>query len=129
MSHRVRLAVAWTCLILTLCLIPARFLPPEEFPDKVTHLDKIVHASLFAIFGLLWIRASRSSRFTIAVLVGGVALAAVTELGQALPIVSRDADLLDFLADLFGLVVGVTWARRRKVGIEEAKRDSTTVGV
>ncbi|MHC5537031.1 VanZ family protein [Singulisphaera rosea] len=129
MSRRVRLAVAWTCVILALCLIPARFLPPEEFPDRVSHFDKIVHASLFGIFGLLWIRASRTSKLTAGVLVGGLALAAVTELGQALPIVSRDADLLDFLADLFGLVVGVAWARWRGAGAEVAKPDSTPVGV
>jgi VanZ family protein len=43
---------------------------------------------------------------------GGVALAVITELVQALPIVNRDASVGDVIADLIGLLIGLAVAAR-----------------
>ena len=112
------LAIGWTLLILVLCWTPPRHLPASETAPsffKFAHADKVIHAAIFAGFAILWRRATSPSS-AVVIAVSGVALAVITELGQATPIVGRDADLWDAVADGTGVAVGLTaaaWLFRR----------------
>ncbi len=107
------LATVWTLLILVGCWLPARALPREEtgVGFELPHQDKMVHATMFAGFGFLWMRAGRSTGRMRWVLGAGLVLAVVTELGQAIPFVNRDPGVLDGVADSVGLVLGVLGSR------------------
>jgi VanZ family protein len=110
MPPRSRLAWAWTVVILALCWIPRAYLGSVEHSPKpffVPNFDKVVHLGIFAVFAFLWMRVGSSSRRGWWVLLAGVALAVVSELGQDLPIVNRDANLADGLADTLGVIVGL----------------------
>src|SRR5206468_11906973 len=117
------LALAWTVLLGALWLVPGRWLRDESklLGVGVSHLDKVGHCGLFAVFGLLWARAGRGPRRGAWIVAGGVALAVLTEVGQGLPIVARDPDVLDALADVAGLLPGVAAARR--VGASDDRPD------
>jgi VanZ family protein len=116
-------AFAWTFLILVACWTPGRYLHGPESEEgsgfEVPHLDKLIHGTLFAVFGFLWMHAGAiDGRRAASVLVAGLVLAALTEAGQALPIVDRDAGLGDGAADAVGLLLAVggvwAWERRRR---------------
>jgi VanZ family protein len=108
MARRALPAWTWTVLLLALCLLP-RYMTPEARPSAlaVAHLDKLVHAVLFFAFGLLWTRAVAPARQARTIFVAGVLLAVGTELAQGSSLVDRDPDVLDALADVVGLVVGI----------------------
>jgi VanZ family protein len=109
-ARRAWLAWGWTALILVLCWTPGRWLPvhePGTGGGPAIQKDKLVHFTMFAVFGTLWMRAVRTSRGAGTLLVSGLAFAAVTELGQDLPFIGRDGDVYDALADSTGLVVAV----------------------
>ena len=113
---RVWAAVAWTVAILVACWMPEGRLPvPEEGPAgwRIPHKDKAIHLGLFAVFGVLWMRAATGPRRAAWIVIGGLVLAVVSELGQGVPAVSRDPDVFDALADAAGLVLGV-WAVGRR---------------
>ena len=105
---RTRIAWLWTSLICAACWTPKRLMPEEDktsIPFLVPNFDKLVHFSLFAGFAFFWLFAGRiRPRW---VVVTGVALTALTEIGQLLPIVNRDATWPDAGADLLGLVGGL----------------------
>ena len=118
MTPRALLASCWTLVILALCWLPRSMMPANEGaarPFFIPHFDKLIHAGIFAIFGLLWMRVGDSPRRGRWVLGAGIALAALSELGQELPIVNRDAGLADGLADGLGVVAGI-------LGYEVARR-------
>ena len=89
-------------------------------------IDKLIHFSMFAVFGLLWMRVGSAGGRRGKVLAGGIILAVVTELGQLIPVLGRDAGLLDALADTGGLIAGIVaagwmaqkWARRSREDAE-----------
>jgi hypothetical protein len=110
-SIRVGAAVGWTILILLLCFMPLDWLGPDVaeegfFRVPVPSPDKLVHVTLFAGFAALWTVAAWPRRALAAVVVAGLLLAAGTELVQAAPVVARDGNLPDLLADALGVVVG-----------------------
>ena len=111
MSRDRRKHFAWfgTVLIVALCLWPKNLLPTSETSSKnPPHADKVVHLAMFAVFGLLWMRVHPSSRSTaMFVFLAGVGLAIGTEVAQGLPLIARDPDPLDALADVVGTVVGI----------------------
>ncbi len=107
-------AVIWTALLITLCLLPRGMTPERDSGGpalKIPHLDKVAHAGLFGGFGLFWTRAAASTTRLRTIFVLGVMLAVGTELAQALPIVARDPDVLDALADVVGLCAGMSVPR------------------
>lgn len=100
--------------ILVACWMPARRMPVEEAAGValVPHLDKALHFAMFALYGCgVMLGGKRSAMLWL-----GVVLAAVSELGQAIPLVGRDASFGDAGADLAGLVSGawLAHARRRR---------------
>jgi hypothetical protein len=115
-------AIAWTALILVACLVPQSWLDgggPPGAPSWLDRLlamspipaDKLVHAGLFGVFGLLWRWAGASWRRT---LVGGLVVGVVSELGQSIPGLDRQSDLSDLLADLAGLALALAICRPRR---------------
>jgi len=110
MTPRALLAAAWTLVILLLCWTPSFVLHNVESGSKpffVPNLDKVVHLGIFAVFAFLWMRVGTAPRRAWKVLFFGVALAAISELGQELPIIHRDAGFADGLADSAGVAVGI----------------------
>lgn len=109
--HYRLLATAWTVGILV-----ALTLPTGSMPDaQTTGLDKVVHAGLFAGFGVLWLRGlcppdaeglAACFRWRGGVFfVGGLLFAVGTEVYQQLLPIRRVADPYDVLADLLGFGV------------------------
>lgn len=110
-SRRLRavIAAAWTALILLGCWLPRNRLRSIEGPEglfRVPQLDKFAHAAMFLGFALFW-RAAASARAWPKIVLAGIALIALTETGQRLPFIQRDADLGDALADALGLSLGL----------------------
>ena len=62
------------------------------------------------ILAILWLRFALPRRPIWAVLLGGFALGALSEIVQLLPIVNRTAELYDLATDCVGVVVGVAIA-------------------
>lgn len=103
-------AITWTALILVGTLLPASWLSGLEEPDgpdlSIPHVDKLAHLVLFGGFGFLWTAVAPRGR-TARVIVGGVALAILTELGQGLPLIGRHTDVNDLVADTIGVFLGI----------------------
>ncbi|MEM6785003.1 MAG: VanZ family protein [Bacteroidota bacterium] len=105
-------AVAWTLLCLALFSIPGQDLPPE-----LLSFDKVAHLGLFAILGVLWMRAV-PRRVWPWVLIGGIVFGIGTELYQGMLPWEREPDPYDALADGIGMGLGVGgwlfWEQRRQ---------------
>ncbi|QEH33757.1 VanZ like family protein [Aquisphaera giovannonii] len=112
MTHRLRVgaAVLWTVVILILCWTPRIYLPAPEHEGSLVHLmhlDKIVHAGIFAVFAVLWLRTSSGRpRDYLLVLLAGAALALLTEAVQNHPFINREGELADGLTDVAGAIAG-----------------------
>jgi VanZ family protein len=94
------LAIAWTVFCLVLFTIPGQDIPPQ-----LLSLDKVAHLGLFAVLGVLSMRAL--PRIWPWVLLGGIAFAVGTELYQGLLPWERIPDPYDALADTLGLALGI----------------------
>jgi VanZ family protein len=102
------LAIAWTVVILVLAL------QPQNTPNWVfrTFSDKLLHAAAFACGGIVWVKTgeilggfSRGRAMIAGSIVSlGVGLA-IELLQRRVP--GRQADVLDFLADVVGLAAAL----------------------
>lgn len=114
-SRRRASALAMSAAIVVACFWPRAAMPRHGHGLGVMPcLDKLVHVALFLAFALAWLRVrpagvARSARGPW-VVVTGVGLAVLTELGQGLTLVGRTTDVLDGLADVAGLLLGVLLA-------------------
>src|SRR5262249_40798949 len=96
---RVLTAALWTLAIMTMCWIPDDLLQEVESDSSlfmIPDLDKVVHWGIFAAFSVLWLRVGLSRSRYLWVAVGGIALAAVTEIVQTLPWIAREGEVSDF---------------------------------
>jgi VanZ family protein len=84
--------------VFLLSSIPRQHLPPDLFP----HSDKVIHFLVYAGIGFLGGRALARPWWAILL---GVVIAATDEQWQRLT--SRQASLEDWLADCFGVMLGV----------------------
>jgi hypothetical protein len=136
MTLRALPAIIWTGLILVFCLVPSSWLGPVGPPGEPSWLDrilgmtpipadKVVHAGIFGVFGLLWRWAGASWRRT---LVGGLVVGVVSELGQSIPGLDRQTDAADLFADLIGLVLAlaICWPRRASTPVPEPEPTAAT---
>jgi hypothetical protein len=101
---------------LALTLLPAVTMPE---PTWVTQVDKIYHMMAFAALILPTALFDRGAvRWMI---IGGLILGAAIEVIQ--PSVGRDADMMDFVADATGLVLGLGlgWVLRRTFGLHHPR--------
>lgn len=98
----------WALLILALTSVPGADLPQASlFPEA----DKVVHFGLYAILGLLSVRAAFGEGSRDAALVRLVAIAigifaALDEVHQRF-IPGRSMDVRDWMADVAGALVGM----------------------
>ena len=88
-------------------------------PNWLTQVDKLYHMMAFA--ALVIPAALFDRRAVRRMVVGGLILGAAIEIIQ--PSVGRDADLMDFLADATGLVLGLGlgWLLRRTFGLHDPR--------
>ena len=103
-------AAIWTVLILLATLLPLPALPVPEDGTGWFNIpsDKIAHASLFAIFAVLWgLAEGHQKLWPIGVATAGVALGGLTEAVQAIPALHRVADWEDLVADGVGVAAGI----------------------
>ncbi len=104
----------WALFILVLCGIPGRDIPHISFLELLS-FDKFVHAGVFFVLILLTVRGSvLQTRFLflsqypivisglLCVLYGGI-----LELLQDAVFEERSADLYDFIANSFGVLIGL----------------------
>lgn len=105
MNWRLILAVGWVLVILGICWLPQHQMPPTDQLPFMPHFDKFVHGIMFLVFGVLWGIALRGRWGRIAL--AGIALAVITELGQAISQIGRTADPIDGAVDIIGLAVGL----------------------
>jgi hypothetical protein len=112
-NYPVGWAIAWTLLLLTLCLAPERVLPGENtFSIKryIPWSDLVVHFTLFTGFAWSWVRTTSARLRWAAVTAAGLALAVGTELAQGLSFIHRDPNIFDALADCTGVAAGLAAA-------------------
>lgn len=111
---RIAMAALWTVVILVLCWMPKPWVEKVEGESpwlQVPDLDKVVHWGIFVVFTLLWLRTGRSRWRYAWVALGGLALAAISEVVQELPFINRDATVGDAVTDVIGVAIGLAVAR------------------
>ncbi len=116
-------AILWVLFIFILCTLPGKDIPHISFLE-ILNFDKFVHAGVFFVLILLTIRGflvqtkffvvQRSAKFIalwICIIYGGL-----LEIMQAKFCEGRSADILDFIANSFGSIVGLlmyNWIERK----------------
>lgn len=107
-------AAAWACLVIGLLLTPGAVVlgVTGGLSAEGSHLDKLVHAVLFGV--LAWLAARSFSaaglpRPRLLALLAAAALGGAIELVQ--PLVARDRDLWDAIANATGAVVATLLQR------------------
>ena len=103
--------VACTLTVLTLA---AFYWPAASLPQVVTVLwDKLVHAGLFFVLTIAWLRTGLETRKAVTLMIG---LIFVTEIGQEILPVARYAELTDAIADVVGITAAlVLWGMAERV--------------
>jgi VanZ family protein len=101
----------WALLILVLCGIPGKDVPHISFLELLS-FDKFVHASIFFILAIFFIRSNKLTKVrfmnkdAVFIAVGlSIAYGGLTEILQATVFTERSADWYDFIADSFGCLV------------------------
>ncbi len=103
-------------------------LPRAPLPPGITGIDKISHLIAYGVLGLLLMRAfTQGKRFTYgksvaSTVIAGGAFAGFDEIHQGW-IPGRSPDVMDFAADLVGLILAVVaiWALNRLRSIERLR--------
>jgi VanZ family protein len=112
MSFRIRpltLAILWTIFIMVLLTIPGKSIPSVS----IFEFDKLIHAGLFFVLTVAWLRAVAGRYVYKAVLVVGAILifSFVSEWFQEVLPIGRTADVFDAVADSIGALIGLaTWS-------------------
>ena len=112
-KFRLTVAVLWTLVILTLCWLPRDIVHEVENDSswfEIPNLDKAVHGGIFLLLSLLWLRVGSSRWRFLWVALAGFVLAVVTEAGQSLALIGRDASVADGVTDCLGTLVGLALA-------------------
>jgi VanZ family protein len=90
----------------TLVIFVGTHLPPESVSLPGENLDKILHVAAYAVWGgLAGVALAPNPRTFMALLAAGLVLGGLDEGSQ--PLMGRDAEVLDLLADLFGVALGL----------------------
>nr|WP_235985498.1 VanZ family protein [Spirosoma utsteinense] len=103
-------AIGWTVAIFIGCSIPG-----DGLPHAFTGKDKLMHVSIFMLFGFLW----RQLGYSVwKVLLAGVAYGLLIEVWQGIMPLNRSFDLYDALADTVGTLIGIglAWGVTKVVG-------------
>lgn len=120
-SH-IKWALLWSALIFILCVMPGEDIPFENLWDMFS-LDKLIHASLFYVLVLLFIRGfSNQNQFiflkrfpVVAALIISIPYGGILEFLQGVFLPDRSADLYDFIANSFGALSSAAVAERKRL--------------
>ncbi len=113
-SYRYILFSAWTLIMLFFLLAPSSMVSKGTgFWSNIPHFDKVVHATIFAIFSFLLINSiriekKRKKAITKTIIIS-ILFAFTTELLQlaSSSITSRSFETMDIIADITGAIIGV----------------------
>jgi len=104
-------SISWFIIILLITFLPA---PGGRTIVLFNHADKLIHLCLFLVFSIFL--ASDARRFfhvssveknvTVIVILTGIITGLLTELVQYYVIAARSGSVLDFIADIIGILVG-----------------------
>lgn len=105
----------WALIILLLCGMPGKDIPHFSWLEALS-FDKWVHAGIFFVLAILGIRGLKlQHKFILQewairiTAVWCISYGGLLELLQAALFEERSADIYDFIANSFGVVIGV-WA-------------------
>lgn len=119
-------AVLWTAGIFVACLWPGKELPCSDIP----FIDKWTHFVLFGVFSVLWLCAypplpAKPGRRLLLITFIAAALGCFVEVLQSgLPVLGRNGDGMDALADAAGGVLGAIGFRAVSTGIFSIKDEA-----
>lgn len=111
MSKYAILPISWAILIAVLCGIPGRDIPHILFLE-VLSFDKFVHAGIFFVLLILWLRVfskknTLNNKIKILLLLAGAGYGIVLELLQGAVFIERSADVYDVFANTFGCILAI----------------------
>lgn len=108
-------AIAWSIVILILCLLPKSDLPDDSW-ISIPHFDKLVHFGLFFVLYLTLRYAAPQS--WIGNILICVAYGCAIEIAQEIAENGRSAEWLDLMADAIGATFAAAFAlivRRKRL--------------
>jgi len=103
------LPVLLYCLLI---FIQSSYPSPENIPN-LPYLDKLIHFAVYAILGVLFFRAFRTQRFkeninmVIMLSILSSSLYGMSDEVHQYFVPHRDADIMDFFADVMGSICGL----------------------
>ena len=99
------------CLLI---FIQSSYPSPEKIQNlNLSYIDKLIHFAVYAILGMLFFRAFRTQRFkeninmVIALSILSSSLYGMSDEIHQYFVPYRDADIVDFFADVLGSICGV----------------------
>ena len=99
------------CLLI---FIQSSYPSPEKIQNfNLSYIDKLIHFAVYAILGMLFFRAFRTQRFkeninmVIALSILSSSLYGMSDEIHQYFVPYRDADIMDFFADVMGSICGV----------------------
>jgi len=100
----------WTATLLVACFLPSKLVEPTV----ALWVDKVVHFVLFAGFSGFWLldAVDSNTKRLRQVLIAGLLLAVLTEIGQGVLPIGRSAEWWDLGANLLGLLTGIAFDRQ-----------------
>jgi len=109
------ISLIWAILILILSSIPGGSLPKSSLFLNIPHLDKIIHAGLYLPLAFFIVAEFDLSKRAVVRLAGPfLTMLIVSFYGGLIEILqgslfsNRSADIVDFLADVIGGLIGLT---------------------
>jgi hypothetical protein len=112
MIAKYRKSILFSLLICFLLFLPGDKLPKQNLLP-IAHADKVLHACLFLFLEWMLLyesrifRISKNSRKVIHNTLVAVVFALFTELVQYTLIAERDGNMIDYFADLIGIMAGI----------------------
>lgn len=101
--------IAWFFIVAVLLFMPGGGLPKADDWMKKIYFDKIVHIGLFAFMGYLFcmpLLVRQRAKFTTWVIVIGSFWGFCSEIIQHYSNTGRSFDIIDWLSDTLGLIIG-----------------------
>jgi len=98
--------LAWAIFILILCSTPGNKIPHISWLELLS-FDKFVHAIVFFILNVLYIRSLKNITLLQKTMVSFVCISygGLLEILQSVLFVKRSGDVLDFIANSFGVIL------------------------
>ena len=124
---RYTIAIVWVVVIAILHAIPGSDFPEFSFSDFF-QLDKLIHTVIFMIGVYLFaiaLKEQQKIQFFRYVVISFITYGLLLEILQGLVFVERSADILDWLSDTVGVILGV-WIFKKfpyHLPMNSAKKD------